>query len=274
MSSFRTIRKFLGPSWLVAEGEGAIVGYALDLVKDAFIERVRIGLLARFPQQDPSGTPAPDDALQAMGRDRDMIRGLDESATNYAARLVPWLDQAKTKGTPWGMLTGLWNYLGLSTGFPIVLRTVDAKGNWFTRAADGTFSYLLKQGNWEWDSTPIDPVSGKKRWSRFWPIVYPNGLWLDTREWNDGASWGDDDKTWGTTATPDEAAQLYALALRKPGGTNCPYVIVAFDPDSFDPTAAVDADGMPNFGWGRDASYVDDVQVSPRLETARYVKVP
>ena len=61
-TNFRGIRKFLGPKWLVRDGgDSEKVGYSLDSLKDAFVQRLQNGLLARFPQQDPNGTPAADD---------------------------------------------------------------------------------------------------------------------------------------------------------------------------------------------------------------------
>ena len=75
---FRVARKWLGPAWLVSNGDSELVGYVVDVVRDAFVERLRHALLFRFPQQDPTGTPAPDDALAAIGRDRRITRGLFE----------------------------------------------------------------------------------------------------------------------------------------------------------------------------------------------------
>jgi hypothetical protein len=47
-------------------------------------------------------------------------------------------------------------------------------------------------------------------------------------------------------------------------------IIIAFDPASFDPQAAIDAAGMPNGLWGRWGKTVDGVCVPARLTTARY----
>ncbi len=55
---FRTSRVKLAPRWLT-EGEGGLLGYALDVVKDAFVERVRLGLMARLPENEPHDHRAP-----------------------------------------------------------------------------------------------------------------------------------------------------------------------------------------------------------------------
>ncbi len=254
---FRLLRKFLAPRWLT-EGEGELVGYSLDLVKDAWIERLQNGLLARFPQNGPNGETAPPDALAALGRDRRVVRGINETDVSYAARLIRWLDDRKTAGNPFSLMAKLAEYTGPLCSF----RTVDARGNWYSRAADGTQSVSLSTGNWNWDDTPVT------KWSRFWVIIYPNGLWTEGQAWGDPTTqaWGDLGHTWGSTATPDEVQTIrFLVADWKPAGTRCVNIILAFDATSFDP-----ATPEPNGLWGRWSQVVSGVQVSTRLQTARY----
>jgi hypothetical protein len=268
MASFRQIRQHLAPRWLT-EGDGGLIGYSLDLVKDAFVERVRLGHLARFPQQDPEGTPAPDDAIAAMGRDRRVVRGINETVESYALRLLAWLDDRRTAGNAFALMQKLAEY----TGPGCVFKTVDAQGNWYVRAADGTRSYYLKKENWEWDDHPIDIPSGKRRWSRFWVIIHPPGsLWVEGPNYDDaGVEYGNQPGTWGSTATVEQVRTIRAIVSDwKPAGTRCVNIIVAFDPDSFDPEAAVDDAGMPNFLWEHWSINVGGVQVPARLSTARY----
>lgn len=256
---FRHIRKMLAPRWLT-NGEGGLVGYSLDLMKDAFVERLRLGVMARLPQNDPEGTTtAPPDALAAMGRDRRVIRGINETDTSYAVRLKKWLDDRRKAGSPYMLMQKLAEYTGAGPAF----RTVDARGNWYSRAADGTETALLKEENWDWDGTPLG-----ERWSRFWVIIYPNGLWTEGADWGDvGLEWGTRSQTWGSTATPEQVASLRHLVNDwKPPGTRCVYIILAFDPDSFDPSAP-EPDGL----WGRWSKVVDGVRVPSRLSTARYI---
>jgi len=261
----RFLREKLAPSWLT-DGEGGLVGYSLDVLGDAFIERVRLGLMARLPQNNPQGTKtAPPDALLRMGRDRRVVRGLTDTDQVYAARLVSWLDGRGRTGNPWALLKRLSEYLGPGPAF----RTVDVRGNWFSRDADGAESCLMKQANWDWDGDP----DGASRWSRFWVIIYPNGLFTEGPGWGDGdaPNWGDPDTTWGSTATPEQVTTIRGLVKEwKPEGTRCINIILAFDPDSFDPTAAVDDTGMPAGLWEHWSRNVGGVQVPARLETARY----
>lgn len=264
MLTFRQIRKFLAPRWLTEE-DGELLGYSLDLMKDAFVERARLGQLIRFPQQDGTGTPAPDDALAAMGRDRRTIKGIRETSAHYATRLLTWLDDRRTAGNAFALMQQLAAYTGPGPAF----RTVDARGNWYSRAADGTTSFTLNTANWLWDGTTGGSGAVGKRWSRFWVIIYPNGLWVPGPDsWGTGPdNWGDAaTETWGSTASPDEVADIRAIVEQwKPGGTRCVNIIIAFNPASFDP-AAPEPDGL----WGRWSKVVNGVRVPSRLATARY----
>lgn len=265
-TSFRTLRRFMAPRWLT-NGEGGLVGYALDLMKDAFAERLRLGHLARFPQNDPTGlTTAPDDALTAMGRDRRVVKGIQDTNVTYAAKLVRWLEDRPSQGNPFTLMRKLAEYTGPGPSF----RTVDARGNWYSRSAAGAESAALKTGNWNWDGPP------GRRWSRFWVIVYPNGLWGPGQKWSPytAQKWGataasldGSSLTLGSTATQEQVATLRALVSDwKPAHARCVNIIVAFDASSLNP-----ASPEPNGSWGQATKYTTGVAVPSRITTARYL---
>jgi hypothetical protein len=199
-----------------------------------------------------------------MGHDRRIPRGIGETSQAYAARLLRWLDDWKTAGNPFALMAQLAAYCG-----PLVaLRTVDVRGNWFSRAADGSQSVVLNAANWDWDNAPDALV----RWSRFWVIVYPNGLWTTGRNWGDaGANWGDAGVTWGTSATLGEVQTVRSIVKDwKPGGTKCSNIIIAFDNASFDPTHPRDGSGLPDGTWGHWSLHGTPARLPSRLATARY----
>lgn len=255
--NFRTTRRVRSAAWL-SEGEGELVGYSLDLIRDAFVRRLELGHLARFPQNDPTGaTTAPDDALRAMGRDRRVVRGIDETSASYAARLRRWLDDRRTAGNPFTLMRQLAAYVDFDGSRGCSFRTVDVRGNWYSRASDGTESAVLKQANWDWDGDH----SGT-RWSRFWVIVYPGTRWT-----NGGGTWaGVASATWGSSAEVEHVASMRSIVKDwKPGGTRCVNIILAFDPASFAP-GSPEPDGL----WARHGKTVNGVRVASRLSTARY----
>lgn len=253
MARFRFAYQKLMPSWLTS-GEGELVGYSTRLVIDADAQRAAEAASARMPEQGPNG------ALLYHGRDRKLVRGIDELAASYAARLVGWLDAHKTRGNPFALGRQLQAYCNAA----VRVRTVDQRGNWFTVDRDGSESYVLDTGNWNWDTAYTDAD-----WGRFWVIIYPT---TDGEPWDVGPRWGDADavysssRTWGTTATPGQVAAVRQIVRDwKPAGTRCETIIIAFDDASFDPTAPEpDGDWLQ---WG-----VGDPRDKNRLDTARYWK--
>lgn len=267
---FRISRKFAGPSWLTTEGDSAPLGYALDVIKDAYAMRAYQGLLARLPQNDPTGqTTAPDDALAAMGRDRVIVRGINEASVAYAARMLRWLDDHQTRGNPFALMQQLRAYCGPNgtAGSYVSLRTVDVRGNWYSLDDEANQSVEINQANWDWDGDP----AALSKWSRFWVIIYPNGLWTDTATWGDGSMWGEPGRTWGSSATPEEVQSVQSIVANwKPAGTRCVNIIVTFDPTSFNPATARDGSGLPDGTWGQPYKIVNGQYVPSRLSTARY----
>lgn len=248
--TFRRLRRFMAPRWLTT-GEGLLVGYALDLMKDAFAERARLGMLAGYPQNGPNGETAPPDALVEMGRDRRVVKGIDESAVDYATRLRTWLDDRRTAGNPFTLMRQLSAYVGSAHG--VSFRTVDVRGNWYSRSATGVETSSLNTGNWNWDG---DTDS----WARFWVIIYPGTRWIDTSQaWGSAGTWGNATTTWGSsTITEEQTRTLQAIVADwKPGGTRCHSIILALDPASFNP-----ASPEPNGTWAHWAN---------RLTTALYL---
>lgn len=255
--TFRLLRKWLGPGWLAAdEDEGELVGYSLDLIKDAWMQRLYLGHLARFPGAAATDL-FKDDVLPAHGRNRRVVRGLFESKEAFANRLLRWLDDRRHAGSALMLLQKLAEWTGPGPSF----RVVDARGNWYSRSGTGEESVLLKQGNWNWDG----PIG--RRWSRFWVIVYPNGLWTETAyEYGDGTDWDQDGVTWGTDA-PSEHVHTFRSIVSdwKPKHARCVNIIVAFDANSFNPMSP-EPDGL----WGGWSKTVGGVRVPSRLSTARY----
>jgi hypothetical protein len=252
----------LAPSWLVgtvqSEDEGEYVWYSLTVIMDAFLERALQSVKAKFP------TYAPSDAFQYLSRDRKIIRGRDETDAGFATRLLRYLDDHRTRGNPYVLMEQIRAYMGVD----VLIRTVDARGNWYTIAADGTRSYSLDTGNWEWDSEPA------ANWSRFWVIIYPDatlGPWTIEDDWGDATLWGDGlwghpTRSFGMTSTPEDAAAIRTIIRDwKPAGTLCEWIIIAFDSSSFDP-AAPEPSGGDYVNWHKGGG----TAVPARLSTARY----
>ena len=226
---FRHLLYSLVPSWL-RTGDGEKLLYSIGLLLDGFAERWRLSGLASDP------TTAPDDALSYLGRDRRITRGRAESSSDYADRLLGYLDAHRAQGNPFTLMDQLYAYLQTSG---VTIRTVDRRGNWFERASDGTRSYTLNQMNWDWDGGLFF------LWSRFWVIIFSdNGPW--STQWNHPGGSATD----GTTdATEDEIAAVRAIIRDwKPAHARCEWIIVCFDAPAgkFGPATGDD----PGGAWG------------------------
>jgi hypothetical protein len=252
MTFLETFDRYV-PSWL-SDGEGGLVLGSLALMVDAAIDRCRQGLEARMPSR------APDDAMQWIGRDRKITRGINESKARYAARLIRWLDDHRVRGNPYALHDQLRAYMQVD----VMVRTVDRRGNWFTTSAAGVRSVSINAANWNWDGVAASS------WSRFWVIIYPTaaGLpWSPSVGDAGGASWPVGG-TIGTTATPDDVNCVRSIIKDwKPAGTFCEWIIVAFDPASFDPAAPVPDGTWEHFGYDDAGNYY-----VARLESARFWK--
>lgn len=257
-ANFSNTWRARGPRWLVDDGgEASMLSASLALMLDLYVRRLEIGLMARLP--DGAVLEGVEGALAAIGRDRRTLRGLGpESDSSYATRLKSAFTDAKKRGSAFALLKKLQEFVGGGSSF----RTVDARGNWFSRSAAGVESYTLNTGNWNWDST----VPSSPQWSRFWVIIYPGTRWSHAPTWGSGEVWGATEKTWGTTATPSEVAQVRQIVSEwKPAGTRCVNIIIAFDPASFDPSTP-----EPDGKWGKPHKNVGGVWVPSRLTTANY----
>jgi hypothetical protein len=266
------------------------VAEAAALLFDVLIEGLYDGRLASMPGQ-MDGIPDLGgflslDALPFIGRDRRIKQGPTESPLAYARRLRGWLGVLRRAATAFGVLEQLHGVLAPS---PPRVRLVGANGVWYTRDEDGTFTIHTPAGDgftisadgasstpatdpahpWDWDGG--DPF-------RFWILIYaPAGAIISATEGTYGDSlsfWGEADKTIGTSALKSFVDLARAVVEdAKPAGILCPFIIVAFDPASFNPAAPgpYPAAGMPDGQWGN--PWKDDgtgVFVMSRLATARY----
>lgn len=262
MALFRTLGKKVLPGWL-SEGEGELVDYSLGAVKDAFAARMYEGVRVRFPQHAPS------DALAYIERDRGIVRGIDESESAFAARLIEWRTKRSVQGNPFALLEQIQKYINA----PVRVRTVDQRSNWYTREFDGTESALVAQSNWNWDGTALT------LFSRFWVVIYPAGAtdpWAVTPGTLAGGPWsnnlGDKSITLGITGETEHIAKIRTIIRKwQPDGTRCEWIIFAFNSGSFDPAAI--SEPLPNPGtWGKWGKLSGSDYVVARSATHRYAR--
>ncbi len=260
-----TLDRYL-PKWLRerpgAPGQPAATNawryfYSCALLGDLGLENAIQGAQARMP------TLAPPSALPYLGRDRGIVRGYAEPNDVFALRMIPFRDAHKTRGNPYTLMRMVRAYV-----YPYLpkMRIVNNRGTWYTLNPDDTTEVVKSAGNWNWDGNTALR-------SRAWLIIYSDlGPWDDTGAWGDpGTYWGQPGTTWGTTATPEQVASVRAIVdYWRSATARFENIIIAFDPDSFDPSDPPGSPGLPDGTWGNWSKNVAGVQVPSRLGTARY----
>lgn len=271
-----TLYKLLPHWWTKSGSEGEKVAYSWGWMYDAYIERLRQGLNARFPQRTQS-----EQALAAIGRDRLIFRGRNEPAARYARRLREWRYPGghRTRGNPFALLRQIRTYFSDLENLKV--RTVDVHGNWYTIHENGEETHTWNEADWYWDGDDIPPTP---RWGRFWVIIYGGSaiveqpvLGEDTGLWGDAL--GTDGYTIGqTNVTPEDVTAIRSLmrgshGAWKPAGTLGQWVIIALDPETFIPGSTFDTQtDTPWTNWS-ETNPDTGVQFETRMINARYWKI-
>jgi hypothetical protein len=218
--TFTSIFKFLVPRWL-SNGDGGKVIKSLTTVLDESQDRLRAGLVARFPSY------AEDDALYLIGRNRKIPRGRSEVSSHYAQRLIRWRYPRghRTRGSAFALLEQISEYFGGD----VTSWSVDVNKNYHVRAADGTESFQYGVP-WVWDSDP--------RRARFWCAITPRATLTSPQpDLGNPALWGGAFGTPGYSIgqqniTPDDADAIRNLFAKpspwKPSGSLPMWFIVDF----------------------------------------------
>lgn len=180
MIVFRRLFYKLVPSWL-SSGEGEKVLASMGAMKDMALERMRQGMIQRFPSY------AGNDALRLIGKDRKIPRGRTEPRDHYVQRLKGWRFPTghRTRGSAFGLLEQVSEYFG-----GLLCYTRDDKGNLHKRTADGTESFSYGQ-TFNWDGQ--GKASGGSLVSRFWLVLFPQPSIPSIQAWPelDAGPWGD-----------------------------------------------------------------------------------
>lgn len=264
MSDLANSTEVASPPWLRGP-IGSRLMYALKMPLNAIYAWCEQGIKARFPLV---GTPT---ALGAIGRDRGLRRGPNESAQAFATRCLTWLDAWKHAGSSYALLDQL---AGFFAPNPPLMRVVASNGTsaiWHTRFPDGTRSlHVETPTNFVWDGI------GYPMRARIFVIVYTGsgnpydlgGQWGNgTRKWGDGG-------TIGTSALPIDSDGFVGVVNDWTAAhvLNV-WAIFAFDFNSFNPTTPANTPGMPDGTWGAWHKVVVGVSEPSRLATARYWEI-
>lgn len=268
MRSFRGLRYFLAPPWLTGRGDGEKIAFTLEWLLDAFLEKVRQGLEARFPSRAGAS------ALNLIIGDRGLLRGRNESTASIVSRLRAWRTPRthRVRGNAYETLLQIWHYWG-----GVYVATIDSHGlrheigaadsaDVGTLADPAIYASWVSAGNTQWDGAIADV-----QWSRFWVVLQPTAaLAISVQpDLGDASLWGGALGTPGYTlgqtgATPADVAAMRALFQElkwRPIHAQPEWLVLGLDP-----LAAPDV--VPNdtwLYWSKDSS---GTRVASRVPTS------
>jgi hypothetical protein len=277
--NLRDLAAVISPTFL-AGGLAEKYLYSIAIQMDAEIERIQQGTYSKMPQMcDPS-------CLQAIGHDRSITRGLNESDVNYALR-------CKTAINDWhyaGLATGvLWEILGyLSPSTPLIQLVYSANYNgsnrtqwyWINALASlQTYPNMTDNINnsmpyyidWEWDD-----INNRRR---FWIIIHPGILsmpWIaNGRTYADGSKYGDGHLYGLSGITQQQIKSLQSIIdVWKPAHAMCEYIIIALE-NTLNPFYIFDLPNansqLPDGNW-KNYGKVDGTSYVPaRFDNCRFI---
>jgi hypothetical protein len=216
LRTFRDTLEGIVPAWLKGP-IGIRYLYGHSVVLDAFGDALISGVQTRFPGYYS------DQSLPTIGKERRILRGIFESDTNYAARLITWLTEHAHRGSARAMLVQLYLHY-LPNTFPI--RLIARNGLVYEMATDGTITRYVITG-WDPDVTP-------ERWATWWLLYFTD--------------------TWGPTVSDVEISDIRAIPTAWNAAHAIGNIMVfptgsemfdGFAPDTFDSGTAFDGAAGP-----------------------------
>jgi hypothetical protein len=236
----------LAPPWLKAYW-GQRFKYNVGTMMDTLWGTADQGATARMPGY---GTL---EALSALGRDRQILRGRNETDDAYILRLQQAVDTWHLAGNPDRLLKQLFAYFSpfnpviryVTAGFDRSYGNLIPVNTYATIGFEDGVAYSYRSGhdyNWNWDGQPND--------HRFWIILYIIGPIIQGQQWG-GFDWGDG-TTWGSSATADIILDVKAIIKKwKCAGTKCDNIIVVNSSESLTFGAPTLPPGppMPDGNW-------------------------
>jgi hypothetical protein len=305
-----TIIERVVPGWMRLKpyehwlGLAFTIAAGLDALMDAAFDATLSDMPGQVDQPNGAGYDAFSsiDALPLIGRDRRIAAGFEEPPDVYAAELRAFRESWRRSATAFEFLDQV---AAILSPTPPRLRIVSALGQWWTRETDGTYRLDRQDGQgftlsptgvwtlnsnvpplWDWDSTSVPPPPDQGDDLRTWLIIYaPCNL---PHLKGDEGTFGDGKAVYGPDGVIGCNSSLAWINLIRgvaadfrPAGVLLSHIILALDPDSFDPTVASPTvppgstyTALPdgNWGWHSKPAIVGGVlvRVRGRLPTARY----
>jgi len=170
-----------GTRWVSA------IGSVVDVLRD----RAKYGVKARFI------TMCPDDAVAALGRERQIDRAPGDTDDVYRSRVdAAWLTWTWS-GTDEGVYAGLG-----AVGLTVATWVNEVWGAWPNNWPGDSNVWIVSAAQW---GIPPGGDADPTHFARFWVVVdaYAEGWVVDTELWGDPGDWGDGG-VWGLSSPTGE----------------------------------------------------------------------
>lgn len=213
--------------WLQGPNAGAFLE-AIGLTLDVQTQTLITGSRQAHPLRCFS------DALPLIGADRGIKEYPTEPEQSYRARLARWRQIKRHTGSHYGQMLNLQPYF-LPGAVPMI-RIVHQDGDgatstWHTLDSSGVYSWhRASPSNWDWDGL-------YDQWSRFWVIIYVDGIGDDTALYDDGTVYDDGHTVWGGHLTSEQIGDILAIVneVSAPHMV-CMGLLFVTDPAALDPS--------------------------------------
>ncbi len=221
---------------------------SIGSVGDEAVETQVLGL----QQGDPLRCDEP--ALAYLARDRGLRRYPTESVASHRLRLAGWRDTRRRWGSLYAQITQLQKWF--SPQRPVI-RAVHQQGDgacssWHTIDDHGIYSvHKATPSNWDWDSV-IGGIHATAKWSRYWIIIYTNGLdasqLIDTSLWDGGDTYNSH-AIWDGVFTAAQYSDMVSVCTDSKAAHSILWgLIITADATHFDPEGS--GAGYPDGTWG------------------------
>lgn len=246
-----------GPWWIAQKNVGAFLE-SVAVVLDQGIETLHTGLLLTRPLD------CDESALPVLSRDRGISVYASEPAISQRHRLSQWQQLRRQRGTHQGEMRNIQPYFLDRPVLPR-LRIVHQAGNglsstWHTLDSTGVYTrYRATPSNWNWDGV-------QAKWSRFWVILYTDGLALPPQPTWDGGELWDGGSVWdGFFSTIQNSDLVAGIREAKAAHSQLWGFAIAESLDTFNPAVlpALNADGSWSHPNGQYGNIVDPVTGKP-----------
>ena len=259
---FRDYAQVVAPPWL-QRWWGQRLMYSLGIEWDAFTQATESGVQARCP--GAPGTPV--DALDYVGKDRQLVRGAMESAAAFADRCRRAFDSWPRAGTLEGVLRQAQALYSPTSVSAVAVGGQNAtQRTWCSISATGAPASITAGGAaaWDWDGDTA-------RWARAWFVIRVTTTTWPPATLGAGLVLGAANWCVGLVVPKARVDDVQTVARRWKSAGTVAQVVLSYNPSWPNPATVGPAANYPDGTWGDWHVWDGAVSKPSRYASARYL---